>query len=182
MTKGDKLFGIKTVYKGIEMRSKLETKVAMFLDALGIEWQYEPKRFLLSNGTTYIPDFYLPKHDMWLEVKGLIGKHNELISEKFVEENNTELIMFSSIEMRWFSTKDYVNELCKDRDIQIGKCGECKNIFFCSNLGSYYCRCCGYHDGDHDIFGKMNSFGLVEIDFSDIESIKRWLNENKVRI
>jgi len=58
MSKGDNLIGIPTIYKGIQMRSKLETKIAMFLDALNIQWQYEPKLFLLSDGTYYKPDFF----------------------------------------------------------------------------------------------------------------------------
>ena len=52
-----------------KMRSKSEVIFASDLDAQGIEWQYEPKRFDLG-WSTYCPDFYLPAFDRWVEVKG----------------------------------------------------------------------------------------------------------------
>jgi len=56
-------------YKNIYMRSSWEIKYAEYLDKLRIDWQYEPKRFNLGN-TTYCPDFYLPKQDLHIEIKG----------------------------------------------------------------------------------------------------------------
>ncbi len=62
--------GIKTSYKGILFRSKFESRVAKLMDFYGIKWVYEPKRFkILSDNTTYLPDFYLPEFDIWLECK-----------------------------------------------------------------------------------------------------------------
>ena len=62
---------IETQYKGYRFRSRLEARWAVFLDALGIDWQYEPEGFELSDGTRYLPDFYLPKFNggLWVEVK-----------------------------------------------------------------------------------------------------------------
>ncbi len=61
-----------TNYKNILFRSRLEAKWAIFFDELGIKWKYEPKYddveyrgFLIQ----YKPDFYLPDHDLWIEVK-----------------------------------------------------------------------------------------------------------------
>lgn len=56
-------------YKGIWMRSSWEIKYAKYLDKNNIKWQYEPKAFDLGN-TTYTPDFYLPKQNLWIEIKG----------------------------------------------------------------------------------------------------------------
>lgn len=39
------------------------------MDEAGIKWVYEPGRFRLS-WCTYMPDFYLPEFDIYLEVKG----------------------------------------------------------------------------------------------------------------
>lgn len=58
-----------TTYNGIKMRSQLESKVAEQLDLEKIEWQYEPKRFNLGE-FSYLPDFYLPEFNTWIEVKG----------------------------------------------------------------------------------------------------------------
>lgn len=51
---------IETQYKGYRFRSRLEARWAVFFDALGIAWEYEPEGFELSDGTWYLPDFYLP--------------------------------------------------------------------------------------------------------------------------
>jgi len=56
-------------YKSIWMRSSYEIRYAKYLDKQNIKWLYEFKRFDLGN-TTYTPDFYLPKLDIFIEVKG----------------------------------------------------------------------------------------------------------------
>ncbi len=56
-----------TTYDGVEMRSKMEARTARVFDELEIEWKYEPEAFYLHNGMTYIPDFYLPNLDTWVE-------------------------------------------------------------------------------------------------------------------
>jgi len=169
MSRGDNLIGVPITYKGINMRSKLESKVATVLDILNIKWEYEPKLFLLSNGIYYKPDFYLTELKMWIEVKGLILEHNKKISTLFVQDNKTELILISNENWLWFSTKDFDDGICIDDNVQIGFCSKCNKYFFCSNLGSYHCRNCNTHEGDHDLI--RNKFNK-EIDFYNINSIK----------
>ena len=73
---------IPTVYKGYKFRSRLEARWAVFFDAMQIEWEYEKEGFVLDkmaekgdDGVVYdstlfyLPDFYLPKEDIWVEVK-----------------------------------------------------------------------------------------------------------------
>jgi hypothetical protein len=60
---------IETSYAGCRFRSRLEARWAVFFDALGIRWQYEPQGFDL-DGDRYLPDFYLPDQRLWVEVKG----------------------------------------------------------------------------------------------------------------
>lgn len=64
------LKAIETVHNGYRFRSRLEARWAVFFDTLGIEYQYEPEGYELSNGEWYLPDFYLPQHDLWIEIKG----------------------------------------------------------------------------------------------------------------
>lgn len=179
MSKGDNLIGKKTTYKGIEMRSRLETKIAFFLDTLNIKWEYEAQAFMLSDGTVYIPDFYLTELKLWIEVKGIVQEHNKTISRLFVQENNTELILISSYETFWFSMKDFQDGLGEDNVVYLGHCSSCKSYFFTSNIGSYYCRKCGTHNGDHDLIAPLtkvkNWNDWIIDDFSDINSIKRGL-------
>jgi hypothetical protein len=62
---------IQTEYKDYKFRSRLEARYAVFFDALGIKWEYEPEGFELSDGTRYLPDFWLPTFSggMYVEVK-----------------------------------------------------------------------------------------------------------------
>jgi len=61
--------GRKIRYNGIAMRSSYEIKFAYFLDLSGIKWLYESKAFDLKH-STYIPDFYIPEWDCYIEIKG----------------------------------------------------------------------------------------------------------------
>lgn len=61
---------IQTRYKGYHFRSRLEARWAVFFDALGVQWEYEPEGFELPDGTRYLPDFWLPKEQLWVEIKG----------------------------------------------------------------------------------------------------------------
>lgn len=60
---------IETVYNGYKFRSRLEARWAVFFDAAGIKYEYEPEGFELSDGTKYLPDFYLPEYGWFVEVK-----------------------------------------------------------------------------------------------------------------
>lgn len=63
---------IETRYAGCRFRSRLEARWAVFFDAMGFEWEYEPEGFELSTGR-YLPDFRLRIHQndypQWFEVK-----------------------------------------------------------------------------------------------------------------
>ena len=59
---------IPTIYAGIQFRSRLEARWAVFMDALGVKWEYEPEGF--TDGTLcYLPDFWLPNQNCYLEIK-----------------------------------------------------------------------------------------------------------------
>lgn len=63
---------IPTRYKGYHFRSRLEARWAVFFDAMGIAWEYEPQGFDI-DGTWYLPDFRLTDSGTWIEVKGREG-------------------------------------------------------------------------------------------------------------
>lgn len=73
---------IETVYNGYRFRSRLEARWAVFLDAIGADWEYEPEGFDLGNGIFYLPDFkirtmskyYRTPTEFYLEVKGVPTK------------------------------------------------------------------------------------------------------------
>lgn len=68
---GNTLTPIETVYKSYRFRSRLEARWAVFFDSCGIKYEYEPEGFVLSDGEKYLPDFYLPEQDTYVEVKSI---------------------------------------------------------------------------------------------------------------
>lgn len=74
----EKIKAIQTFYKGYHFRSRLEARWAVFFDALGLKWDYEPEGFELPGGVRYLPDFFVhsanPRHragsGYWIEIKG----------------------------------------------------------------------------------------------------------------
>ncbi len=72
---------IETIYNGYRFRSRLEARWAVFFDALGVKYEYEPEGFNLGDGLYYLPDFKVKcwgtrgeindkPFDLWIEVKG----------------------------------------------------------------------------------------------------------------
>ena len=72
---------IETHYNGYRFRSRLEARHARFLDALGIRYQYEPEGFRLDD-LWYLPDFYLPSYDTWIEIKPTMPSYTGEAMEK----------------------------------------------------------------------------------------------------
>jgi NTP pyrophosphatase (non-canonical NTP hydrolase) len=60
---------IPTEYNGYIFRSRLEARWAVFFDTIGWKYEYEPETFRLDDGRYYLPDFYLPQQDLYVEVK-----------------------------------------------------------------------------------------------------------------
>jgi len=61
---------IQTNYRGYRFRSRLEARWAVFFDALDLSFEYEKEGFILDDGTPYLPDFWLPALQLWVEIKG----------------------------------------------------------------------------------------------------------------
>ena len=90
---------IETEYKGYRFRSRLEAIWAVFFDACGVKWEYEPEGFDLGDGLYYLPDFLLHdvylNHggdgtaryfgDLWIEIKGIM---NETDAKKIIKFAN----------------------------------------------------------------------------------------------
>lgn len=73
----------------ISVRSGWEANVARWLTWWEIEWQYEPRTFYFPNlkrgARSYLPDFYLPKEDIWVEVKGRLKSSDRTKLKRFLK-------------------------------------------------------------------------------------------------
>jgi hypothetical protein len=63
-----------------------------------LKYQYEPEGFILDNVSHYLPDFYLPEIDIWIEIKPIAYDDSgepewpEGKFWKFAERNNLIVI------------------------------------------------------------------------------------------
>jgi len=80
---------IETIYRGYKFRSRLEARWAVFFDAIEIEWEYEKEGYDLG-GEYYLPDFYLPYWECFIEIKP-----TDPISDKGWCYNDNRLTKFS---------------------------------------------------------------------------------------
>lgn len=152
---------IKTIYRGIEFRSKMEAQWAKLLDHFGILWDYEPEGFEFSDGTMYLPDFYLPETETFLEVKGIMDQSDAHKIQMLVHESGRPVVIGYS--MGQFRASDlwddgYYELADMDSSALMG-CRECGKYSFIGTNGSWRCRNCGAYDGDghvgHWIDNKM---------------------------
>lgn len=68
---------IDTYYNGNYFRSRLEARWAVYFDLIGMPYQYEPEGYELDSGEKYLPDFYLPTQQMYVEVKPELNSSTE---------------------------------------------------------------------------------------------------------
>lgn len=59
---------IPTKYCGVRFRSRTEAKYTALFNMFDEPWTYESEYFKLSKN--YLPDFYLPRLGVWVEIKG----------------------------------------------------------------------------------------------------------------
>jgi hypothetical protein len=91
-------------------RSSWEANFARYLNLKGIAWEYEKYRFKLSNNKTYIPDFFLPQENKFIEVKGY-WRSQALKKFKMFEEE------YPNISIEVFGKEEYkqLEEEFKDK-------------------------------------------------------------------
>lgn len=129
---------IETYYKGYRFRSRLEARWAVFFDALGIKWEYEPQGFELPNGMRYLPDFLIHdvesvhaiewSGDIYVEVKGV---PDSVSAEKVFYASNCDSWMTEDADGNksggrtgipiWVvgdipDPNDYINDMIKQRN------------------------------------------------------------------
>ncbi len=157
------LTAIPTEYNGIQMRSRFEANVALVFDQLGLRWQYEPKSFLFKEAGHYRPDFYLPDHRTWVEVRGYGDPYADMalwyMAIEGNEENSlTRMILVSSIATDAHPPGVYVytarpQPFCKDDPWEVASicwCRKCGEPSF-RHILDETCIACHYNDGAYGV-------------------------------
>jgi hypothetical protein len=71
---------LETFYNHNRYRSRLEAKWAVYFDRVGVKYQYEPAGFNIGE-KCYLPDFYLPEFDAYIEVKPESGDREQVFKD-----------------------------------------------------------------------------------------------------
>jgi hypothetical protein len=102
---------IETKAFGRLFRSRLEARCAVFLEAMGLRWEYEPEGFELPSGR-YLPDFKVCDSKLlsgfyWLECKGGIPTDREVQLARELSGATRAAVMFFNGAMFDEIRKDY---------------------------------------------------------------------------
>jgi predicted nuclease of restriction endonuclease-like RecB superfamily len=79
----------------VSMRSNWEIAYARYLDEHNINYKYEPKTFILSNGRAYTPDFLLISSNEWVEIKGWYRPEHKEKLKMFLQDYPQEKLIFA---------------------------------------------------------------------------------------
>lgn len=160
---------IETLYNGYRLRSRAEARWAVFFDTCGIKYVYEPEGYMLSDGTKYLPDFYLPESDSFFEVKGILCKKDKHKIDQFQKEVKRP-ITIGYADMT-FQASYYVAEglyfIDNKSDSAFVRCCFCRQLYFLNLKGSYVCPKCGHHDGDATFHEIMMGDGEIPWHYRD---------------
>jgi hypothetical protein len=155
---------VPTTYAGIEFRSRLEARTAMLLNQHQLDWHYEAEAFELSDGTRYLPDFWLPKIGTYIEVKGQnvpgVEKAERFAADLTGENGRgfaadpdgqvdrewmhpTHMVIIASLGTRFAAPGErlsVVNAL--GASVVAMECSSCRTRQWL-NIGGFVCRACG---------------------------------------
>lgn len=76
--------GIYCYYRGTSFRSRLEARYQMMFEDSGIEAEYEYDQIVLSDGTQYRPDFWLPDFRCYAEIKPCLADIKDKEASKLI--------------------------------------------------------------------------------------------------
>jgi hypothetical protein len=138
------LQAIETRYKGYLMRSRLEAKYGVFFDTLNIDWEYEINGFNLHEAGYYLPDFWLPKLECWIEIKGQAPTEAEKLKAAALArfgKNDVYLYVgmpggatgafwYTGVFAHRINTAQLENEVWGGNGWTLAKCGQCGTTGF----------------------------------------------------
>ena len=152
---------IETEYKGYRFRSRLEARWAIFFDACGVDWEYEPEGYDLGDGLYYLPDFLLhgvdgrDGGDLYVEVKGQMTDLDAVKINRFAELGNKVLVVGRIPEG---DSADEFSEDISDRAYSHGKEGWPYEFNFETIDGDHFAAHPGINkDGRFELFGDDGS-------------------------
>jgi len=143
----DRIQAIPTIYRGIQMRSRLEAAWALFFDEHGVRWAYEAEGFDFGD-VRYLPDFYLPDCRTFVEVKGVMDEASEQKISALAAAAGARGIKVIVGEAPAGVRFHFRASEQGQPYAAFGVCGSCLKGSFYEVNGAWSCGCCGSRNGD----------------------------------
>lgn len=183
------LKAIETEYKGYRFRSRLEARWAVFFDACGVKWEYEPEGYDLGGGLYYLPDFLLHDvtidhgfHakgcDLYVEVKGQMSEKDAAKINRFAElriSDGGEIRDLGILVVGSIPDGTTIDQMIRvmQEEAYNGRCS-CNSFNFETVDGDYFAAYPG--------IGKDGKFGLFGDDSNYLWDMDDWATERAYRM
>lgn len=150
---------IVTLYKGYRFRSRLEARWAVLFDSLRLNWEYEVEGYDM-DGLWYLPDFWMPKLDSYIEIKGVQIERNDdtWVKARDLANVSGKLVYVfcgqiktpgSTYGWRFFGPEDDETGFAPDMVWWL-KCPVCSQYQLGPNVSELPCGCLEYRHPDSD--------------------------------
>ena len=102
-------------YEQVRFAHNSERQFAKLLDFYAIEWQYEPRTFVLETDRhgqpvqAFSPDFYLPAYDLFIEITTL---NQKLVTKKNRKARRLQEL-YPDVRIKVLYQRDYLHLLVK---------------------------------------------------------------------
>ena len=146
---------IETTWNGHRFRSRTEARWGVFLNALGIAFDYEPETYDLGEDGLYLPDFWLPlvslrsyPDGLFLEVKGRESEDAERKPSALGKLLGLPVVVVYGppAEHQEMMDRGSVHEVAPhwDAPLSFYQCPHCLHVKIEFGDSNYMnCRCCG---------------------------------------
>jgi hypothetical protein len=171
---------IKTRYKSINFRSRLEAKWARFFDLLGWKWAYEPIDF-----KGWIPDFALYGNNdlVYVEVKPIVSFPKDVAKKIAGSGVDKEVLIVGQVcPLPIDEPVPYIGWLCERGDWALAAFGRWVDgkgqIGFCHTVQAFTDRISGGYDGG--CYGGLESPTVQEINqlWAEACNAMQWRGDN----
>lgn len=165
---------IETTYKGYKFRSRLEARWAVFFDSLGVKWEYEKEGYEVK-GEWYLPDFWLPDDQFFIEIKGELPSHNYLRILRNLADGSGKAVLLCI----GLPSQNPIYLMAQESNESGGGTYDIYAYIWAANFGRI--QLVSYDDSrltrDRDVFGSWDDPGGSKINISYLPTINQSVQE-----
>lgn len=157
-------------YNNEEFKSLLEARTAFLLDHINIKWEYEPDKYILKSGVSYVPDFKIHKN-LYVESKGKLDKTQITFHKIVSKELKKDILLIGYEESVFINGTDLEEQSDEEDGFAVYFCKNCQTRSFVGIIYIWQCKNCF----------KGGKEGFEKYYFEKKHGIKELYNEYNLR-